>query len=118
MRERREDAAREIHDRDAALGRRRVGFARDAHEAGIRLEEIVVSGLPDTRAGPPEARERAADDPRVDRAERRIVEAEFRRKIAAKIVVDGVDARDQAVQEVAGLGGAQVERQASRPAVE
>ena len=40
-----EDAAREVDDRHAALRRRRVGLAGDAHEPGVRLQQVVVRRL-------------------------------------------------------------------------
>src|SRR5437667_408755 len=56
-RQRGEDAAREVDDRHAALGGRRVGLARDAHEARVGLQEVVVARIAGARAGAPEAGE-------------------------------------------------------------
>ena len=71
QRQRRQDAAGEVDDRDAALGRRRVRLAGDAHEAGVGLQQVVVGRLAAARTGAAEAGERAADDARVDVAQAR-----------------------------------------------
>src|SRR5438874_620818 len=117
-RQRGEDAAREVDDRHAALGGRCVGLARDAHEARVGLEEVVVARVGGARTGAAEAGERTADDLRVHGRERGVVEAELPRQIAAHVVVDGVHARDQAMEQVAALGRAEIQRDAARAAVE
>ena len=63
----RDVAAREVHDRDAALPRRPVRLAGDRHPAGVALDQVVERRLGGPRAGGPEAGERAADDGRIDR---------------------------------------------------
>jgi len=45
-------------------------------------------------------------------------EPELRRQVAAQVVVDRVDARDEPVQQLASFGRAQVQRQAPRVPVE
>ncbi len=111
-------AAREVDHRDAALARRPVGLAGDRHVPGVALDQVVVGGLGGARAGHAEARERAADDRRVDRAERLVGEPELRRKIAPQVVVDPVRDADEIVEHRPGLRMAQVERQRLLAAVE
>ena len=77
QRDRGDVAAREIDEREPAAGRRPVGLAGEAHPARERLHQVVVGRLGRARPGHPEARERAADDPRVDVLQVRVAEAEL-----------------------------------------
>src|SRR5439155_245451 len=79
---------------------------------------VVVARVGGARTGAAEAGERTADDLRVHGRERGVVEAELPRQIAAHVVVDGVHARDQAMEQVAALGRAEIQRDAARAAVE
>src|SRR5438128_894381 len=76
------------------------------------------TGATGTWPGAAEARQRAADDARVRRAQRRVVETKLRGQVTAQVRVDGVGARDEPVEQRAALGRTQVERQAARAAVE
>ena len=77
--DRRVEPGRDVGDRDADLRRDaavRVGLAGDRHQAGLGLEQEVVAGAADERAGRAVAADREVDQARVDRAQRLVAEPE------------------------------------------
>ena len=116
--DRRRIAAGQVDEREAALGRRAVRVAGQAHPPCEPLHHVVVAALGGARPGHAEARERAADDPRVDVLQVVVGQPQLRRLVAAQVRVDDVGAAHQVLEDVARLRVAQVERDAPLVAVE
>ena len=104
QRERGRVAAGEVDERQPALRRRPVGLAGQAHPAGEPLHHVVVAALGRPRPGHAEARQRAADDPRVDVAQvARRCRRSFARLVAAQVRVDGVDDAHEVLEDAAAV---------------
>ena len=99
-------------------GRLAVGLADEAEDAGEREVVHVVGGV--VAVGPvlAETRERAVDQPRVDRGEGRPVAPEARHHARPKALEDDVRRRRQAVEERPALRGLEVESDAPLVAVD
>ena len=91
----------EIADRDARLLRRPVRLAGDVHDARHALNEEVVAGALRVRARLAEARHRAIDEPRIERFEALVVEAEFLQAPDLEILDQHVRARRKAPHDLA-----------------
>ena len=76
-----------VDHRAAELDRVHVLGPRHRHDAGGRLDHMVVSGLRAARAALAEGRERGVNQPRIDRGERLVTEPE-RLESAGPIVLD------------------------------
>ena len=88
--------------RNAGLAGCLLGFPGQAHDAGQRLDGVVVAGTHRVRAGLAEARQRAADDAWVDRLERSVVEAELLHHTGAIVVEHDVGGANEVVEHAAG----------------
>ena len=111
-------AAGEVDEREPALRRWPAGLSGEALPAREPLHHVVVASLAGTRAGHPEARERAADDARVDVAQLLVGQPELVRLVAAEVRVHAVAGAHEIVQHLLRVGVAKVERDALLPAVE
>ena len=96
--ERRRQAGHQVDDRQAVARRRAVGLAGHRHVAGLGLHQVVVAGPGAARAAAAVGRQVGADDARVGVLQRRVVEAELGRQVAAQVVEHGVGAGDQALE--------------------
>ena len=114
------EGAGDVADRYAPAAGHGAGLAGagDAHRSAERLHGDIVGADLGPRAGRAEAADRAADDGRVEPAQRGIVDAEAGEHAGAEIVVDHVGARDEAQEGGLALGALQVERHARLVALE
>ena len=117
-RDRRRVSGGEIDEREPALRRWAGGGACQRHPPCEALNEIVVARLRSARPGRAEPREGAADDPWVDDSERRIVQAEATRKIAAQIRKDHVGPRHEVGEDRPAGVATKIEGDAQLPSVE
>jgi hypothetical protein len=100
-------------------GQRRVARPADAvHRPGHRLEQQVLAGPPRVRAGFPVAGDRHVHQPRVDRPQRRVVDAQARRHARTVVLQEHVGAAGQLEEDLVSLGGLEVQRDAALVAVE
>ena len=93
-------AAGEVDEREPALRRWPAGLPGEALPAREPLHHVVVASLAGTRAGHPEARERAADDARVDVAQLLVGQPELVRLVAAEVRVHAVAGAHEIVQHL------------------
>ena len=82
-----EEAGAQVGERHAGLDRRSAGVAGNRHDAGDALRDEIEAALLARRAGLAVARNRRVDQPRVERRQRRVVEAE-RGHHAGPVVLD------------------------------
>ena len=118
-RQRGEDGRRRVHaghqvgGGDAhllrAAARQVVALAGDAHEAARALGDQVVAGARGVRPGLAEARDRAIDQARIDRARRSVVEAVFREAADLVVLDQDVGAAGEPADEALAGRGRQVE---------
>src|SRR5262249_56957040 len=80
-----------------------------------RLDDVVVGGLPAARAVLAERRERRIDQPRIDRREVLVAEAEGRERAGAIVLDEHVGGGDQLLEDGAVALRLEVER--DRPLV-
>src|SRR5262245_51926595 len=95
-----------------------VARAGDRHEPGLGLEQEVVARAPDERSGPAVAADREVDEPRVDRREGVVAEAESGQAVGPEVLDEHVAGRQEAPQDVSAGGLLQVEPQAALVAVD
>src|SRR5439155_5282178 len=81
-----EEPGAEVGDRHADLDRGSVGAAGGAHDAAHALGDEVVAAAARVRPRLAEARDGAVDEPRVDQAERVVVDAEPSRHARAIVL--------------------------------
>ena len=99
----------EIRHWQPGLHRRAATLAGEAHDAAHRLEHGVVAFLVRVRPVLSEAGARDVDKPRVDRGERRIVEAELREGADREILDQHVGLLRQPAHQQPALVRAQVD---------
>ena len=119
-RDRPEQPAHDIADRNADLGRLApVGFGRpgDRHEPACRLNDRVVAGTFGVGAMGPVARDGQVDESRVDPAQLGLVEPEPREATDPEVLDDDVGTPEQPPQDVLAGFGAQVDAHAALVAV-
>src|ERR1051325_6815070 len=75
------------------------------HQAGGRLDDVVVGGLPAARAVLAERRERGVDQPRIDRREILVAEAERRERAGAVVLDEYVGGGGELLEDRAVLLG-------------
>ena len=107
-----------VDHREAALGRRRIGIAGERHDAGHRLDDVVVGGAVGVRAVEPVAGERDADDLRINLTQHVVGETELPDRARPEIGDERVGARDDPMEIGAAGGGGEIERDALLAAVE
>ena len=95
-----------------------VGCAGDAHQAALALHDRIVARLHCTRSGLAESGNRAVDQPRMPRAQRRVIEAELRQRSRTEVLDDHVALRDQPLEQARALRVLEVERDAFLVAVD
>ena len=110
QRERAGHAGRIVDHRRAELHRMHVLGAGHRHDAGGRLDDVVVGGLPAARAVLAEGRERGVDQPRIDLRQRLVAEAERLERAGAIVLDEHVGGGDQLLQDLAIGLRLQVER--------
>ena len=98
-------------------GYRRFAAGRAAHEPGHRLDDEIVSGDVRERPALAEARDRAMDEPRIDRPGARVVDAEPRRDAGPERFDRHVAPAQQALGHLLARVGREVERDAALVAV-
>ena len=103
-------AGRVVDHRRAELHRMHVLGAGHRHDAGGRLDHVVVGGLAAARALLAERRERGIDQPRIDLRQRLVAEAERLERAGAIVLDEHVGGGDQLLQHLAVGLGLQVER--------
>ena len=86
--------------RNADLERMAIGIAGHAHQAAHSLDQEVVSALVLFRAGLSEASDRAIDQVRLHRLERRVVEPVFGESADAEILQHDISLRRQLADQV------------------
>src|SRR2546430_9996103 len=101
--ERGEDPGREVEERDAGSDRRTAGLSGDRHDAAERLHEGFVSGAVLPRPGPSERRDRAVDQPRVERGQGLVAETEALHRARPEILDEHVGALDQIPKDVSAF---------------
>ncbi len=113
-----ENPAAHIAKRDAELHRHVAALAIDAERPGQRLRHDVEGRL--VAEGPGEAKpaDRAIDEARVERGERRVAEAEAVHHAGAVVFHENVGPRYEAAQDVGAGRLAQVDDQALLVAVD
>ena len=116
--ERGEDSGRQVEERDARSDRRAVGLSRDRHDPAERLHERFVAGAVLPGSGPPERRDRAVDEPGVDRGQRVVAQAEALHRARPEILDEHVRALHQIAEDVGALRGLEIERQIALVAID
>ena len=109
-RERTGHPGRIIDRRRAELDRVHVLRAGHRHDAGGRLDDMIVSGLLAARPVLAECRKRRIDQPRIDLGEILVAEPERLKGPGAIVLDEHVGRRDQLFQNLAAALGLQVER--------
>ena len=98
----------QIADRDARLLRRSFGLAGDAHHSRHALDEEIVSGALRVRAGLSEACHRAIDQPRIERFQALVIEAELPQPPDLEILDQYVGARREPAHDLAPVLGGEI----------
>src|SRR5207249_3092491 len=93
-----EEPGAEVGDRHADLHGRAVVAAGRAHDAAHALRDQVVAAAIRVRARPTEARDRAIDQPGIDRGERLVIDAETPGHAGAIVLDEHVRRRHEALQ--------------------
>ena len=114
----REERAADVGNRHAGLGRRLAGMAGDAHHPGHRLRDQIEARALRPRPGLAEARDAGIDQARIDRGQRRVIDAEPLGDAGAVILDQDVGGLDQAVEHLACRLALQIEREAALVAVQ
>ena len=104
------DAAEHVDHRRPGLHRRPVGLAGGAQHAAHRLHHGVESGEVAIRSAEPVALAGRIDEPRVDRAQHLVTEAETFHRAVGEVLGHDVGARDHPLENVASLVALEVER--------
>ena len=99
-----------VDRRRAELDRMHVLGAGHRHDAGGRLDHVIVGGLVAARAVLAEGRERRVDQPRIDLRQILVAEAERLERAGPVVLDEHVGGRDQLLQDLAAALGLQVER--------
>ena len=110
-------AGTHVDDGDAVFGRRPLGLAADAHQAGLRLENEIIAGQRGLRAAGAIASDRAAHRARRMGLEPGIGEAPFRQGAELEIIDDHVGLLDQAGEHLLAGGHRHVQRHRALVAV-
>ena len=113
-----EEPAGEVAHGHAGADGRAAGLAGDRHAAAVALRDHVERGAVAVRALLAEAGHAAGDDAGVDRAERRVVDAEPLRHAGAEVVHDDVGPGRELVKEGAPFRPLEVDADALLVAVE
>ena len=108
------------HVADGEAGARRPGLfvTGDRHDAGHRLDLAVIAGGRSFRAGLAEAGDGAIDQPRIDRRQRLIADAELVHHAGPEILHHHVGLGGEPLDDRDRLRLLQVERQAALVAVD
>ncbi len=109
-RERARHAGGVIDRRRAELDRMHVLGAGHRHDAGGRLDHVIVGGLLPARAVLAESRERRIDEARVDLRQVLVAEAQRVERAGAIVLDEHVGCRDQLLQDFAAAFGLEIER--------
>ncbi|BDC26107.1 hypothetical protein NB2BOR_A03980 [Bordetella parapertussis] len=108
------DARDHIGDRDAGLERAAAGLgvrqAGDAHQSAHALEYVVVAGQVGVRAGLAESGDRAIHEPRIDLAQRLIVQAEARQRADLVVLDQHVRVLGELADDFLAFGAGDVQR--------
>ncbi len=99
-----------VADADADARRRRRRIADDIAQAAHRLADRAEAGAVRVRAGLAVARDPDHDQARVDRRERRVIQAPFLHRAGPEVLEQEIGLRDQFLQHVLAGALAQVER--------
>jgi hypothetical protein len=113
-----EHACREVEKGHARANRLPAGLARDGHDAGEGLHEGLVAGRVLARPGAAERGDRTVDQPRIDRRQRLVAEAEALHGARAEVLDEDVGRPDERLDHVHRLGRLEIERHAALVAVE
>jgi hypothetical protein len=106
------DAGHVVDDRQAHAGGRRAGLAGEVQVAGLGLHQVVVARPALALVVATVGGEVRAEDARVRRPERGVVEAELLRLVAAQVVHDHVGGAHEAAKGGLALGALEVQRDA------
>ena len=113
-----EDAGGQVGHRDADAHRALAGQAGDRHQPAHALRDLVEAGTLAIRPVLAEARDAGIDQPRIDRSQRRIVDAEAELHVGAIVLHQHVGALHQALQDRHAVGRLQIERHAALVAMQ
>ena len=95
------------------LLRRPVRLAGDVHDPGHALDEEIVAGALRVGPGLAEAGDRAIDEPRVERAQALVVEAEFGEAADLEVLDQHVRTRRKAAHDLASRARSRSRRRSS-----
>jgi hypothetical protein len=107
-----------VGDRDAGAVGTAPGFARDRAQPAHALHDLVEARASRVRAGLAEARDAGQDDPRIDRAQRLVAQAQALLDRGAEVLDHHVAALDELAQHAHAFGGLEVDAQAALVAVQ
>src|SRR2546427_10630599 len=105
-----EDARAQIRDGNPDAHRSLAGDARDGHQAAHALSDLIDAGPVAIGPALAEARDAAVDQPRVDRAQVLVVDAQSPLHVRAVVLDDDVGLARQLLEDGHALGLAEVER--------
>src|SRR4029453_2127705 len=113
-----EDPGGEIEERHAGADRRAARLAGDGHDAAEGLHQRLVAGAVLARAGASERRDRAVHQPRVDRRQLVVAQAEGLHRAGPEVLDQDVGAGDHALEDRHALRRLEVERHVPLVAVD
>ena len=105
-----EHGGQRVTQADAGAGRREARVAGRVPDAAHRLADAAEAGVVRARSGLPEARDVHHDQPRVDRGQRRVVQAPLGERARPEVLEDDVDLGRERAEQVAALRATQVDR--------
>src|SRR2546427_1812889 len=105
-----EDARAQIRDGNPDAHRSLAGDARDGHQAAHALSDLIDAGPVAIGPALAEARDAAVDQPRVDRAQVLVVDAQSPLHVRAVVLDDDVGLARQLLEDGHALRLAEVER--------
>ena len=100
----------EVDHAQAKARRRGVGFARDRHEPGFGLHQIIIAGPRRAWAGAAIGAGVDADDGGIDLAQCGVIEAELGGEVTTRVVCDSMRRGGEAAQDFLPRAGPRVER--------
>ena len=111
-------ARRQVDDRRSGPHRRPIRKAVQRHEAAFGLRDRIEAGTQRERALAAIGRDRAIDQARIGRRDRRIVETEFLHHAAGEILHHDIRLRDQFARDLERRRIGEIERDAALVAIE
>ena len=107
---RQEHAGGQVGHGDADAHRALTGQAGDRHQTAEALGDLIVAGAVAIGAALAEAGDAGVDDPRVDRAERLVVDAEAVLHVGPEVLDDHVGAGGELLEDLDAARVLEVER--------